>query len=79
MYFIYIYIYLRCIACYFDIFIYCIMIASQAIFITLHHYSTILLSVFIILCISQDSYFEVGGSTLFITNYSQISIKESNY
>ena len=42
-----------------------------------HYYSTILLSIFIIVCISQDSYFEVRwGSTLFMTNCSQISVKE---
>ena len=63
--------------CYFDVFIFFNMFVSEAIFIMLHYYSTILLSVFIIVCISQDSYFEVRwGSTLFMTNRSQISVKE---
>ena len=70
-------VYLRCIMCYFDVFIFFNMFVSEAIFIMLHYYSTILLSVFIIVCISQDSYFEVRwGSTLFMTNRSQISVKE---
>jgi len=42
---------LRHTACYFDTFIYCNMTAMEAIFITSHHYSTILLSIYIILCI----------------------------
>ena len=58
-------------------YLYFLMFVSEAIFIMLHYYSTILLSVFIIVCISQDSYFEVRwGSTLFMTNRSQISVKE---
>ena len=59
-------VYLRCIVCYFGTFIFCNMFASQAIFIMLHYYSTILLSVFIILCISQDLLWsEVGEYTIY--------------
>lgn len=44
---------LRCITCYFDVVIYCkiIVITIFSISITLHNYSTILLSIFIILYI----------------------------
>lgn len=70
-------VYLRCIMCYFNVFIFCNMFVGEAIFIMLCYYSTISLSVCVIPCISQDSYFEVRwGSTLFLTNCSQISVTE---
>lgn len=45
---------LRCTTCYFDTSIYCNMIATETIFITLLHYSTVLLTFFIILHIRSD-------------------------
>lgn len=44
---------LRCIVCYFDTFIHCNMTGTKAIFIPVHHHSTIVVSTFITLCIQS--------------------------
>ena len=45
-----------CTMCYFDIFIFCNIIAVVVILTTLHNYSTILFSKFIIWCIKTMAY-----------------------
>lgn len=44
---------LMCIVCYFDTFIHCNMTGTKAIFIPVHHHSTIVVSTFITLCIQS--------------------------
>lgn len=61
---------LRCAVCGFDTFIYCNVIAIEAMFIPSGHYSTVLLTILSMLCISSYG--------LFSTDYKCVSINTIN-